>query len=145
MFWGSVRDLQRRQRQSQPKTSHLKSLWAFQTFFIEIISTRLKRQIYVSFLELNFWDRTQSWEGERKICHGVVTSSLTLPVREFTLQSVLHHVQIFFFANLSLPSPSSLKKLPNLFNRNFPLWSCKKTFSFGHIISPLLAKPIQSR
>lgn len=42
------------------KKSHLKSLCVFQTFFIEIISTRLKRQIYVSFLELNSWDRTQS-------------------------------------------------------------------------------------
>lgn len=29
--------------------------------------------------------------------------------------------KVFFFANLSLPSPSSLKKLPNLFNRDFPL------------------------
>lgn len=95
------RDLQRRQRQSERKTSHLKSLWAFQTFLIEIISTRLKRQIYVSFLELNFWDRTQSWERERKICHGVVTSSIKLSVREFHVTKCATSRAKFFFLPIS--------------------------------------------
>ena len=117
----------------------------FSNFFYRDYFNSLKTSNICKFSGIEFLGPNPSWEGERKICHGVVKASIKLPVREFHVTKCATSRAVFFFANLSLPSPSSLKKLPNLFNRDFPLWSCKKTFSFGHIISPLLAKPVQSR
>ena len=149
MFWGSVREgpLATSKAITAKNVTFKKSL-RFSNFFYRDYFNSLKTSNICKFSGIDFLGPNPKLRRRKKNLSwgGYVLHKTELPVREFTLQSVLHHLQsFFFFANLSLPSPSSLKKLPNLFNRDFPLWSRKKTFSFGHIISPLLAKLVQSR
>lgn len=146
MFWGSVREgpLATSKAITAKNVTFKKSL-GFSNFFYRDYFNSLKTSNICKFSGIEFLGpnpklrrrkKNLSWGGyvlHKTFCQGIhVTKCATSRAK-------------FFFANLSLPSPSSLKKLPNLFNRDFTLWSCKKTFSFGHIISPLLAKLVQSR
>lgn len=147
MFWGSVREgpLATSKAIRAKNVTFKKSLgfsnFSYRDYFNPLKTSNICKFSGIEFLgpnpKLRRRKKNLSWGGyvlHKTFCQGISHYKVCYIT-----------CKVFFFANLSLPSPSSLKKLPNLFNRDFTLWSRKKTFSFGHIISPLLAKLVQSR